>query len=68
MFRSLIDVQYLLSVVYHNLGMETDRDEAAKRHFETEQERDKLEVIVVDEEVRDIWAVVSEVGAALAAR
>jgi anaphase-promoting complex subunit 5 len=68
MLQPLMDVQYILSVVYHNLGMETERDEAAKKHFNTKEERDKLEVIVVDNEVREIWEVVSEVGAALAAR
>jgi len=66
--RSLMDVQYLLSVVYHNLGNENERDASAKRHFTTQQERKMLEVIVVDDEVREIWEVVSQVGAALAAR
>jgi anaphase-promoting complex subunit 5 len=65
---SLMDVQYLLSVVYHNLGNENARDEAAKRHFTTQEERKVLEVTMVDDEVREIWEVVSHVGAALAAR
>lgn len=66
--RSLMDVQYLLSVVYHNMGSEAQRDEAAKRHFATEAEVKRLEVIAVDGEVRDIWQIVSDVGAALASR
>jgi anaphase-promoting complex subunit 5 len=66
--RSLMDVQYLLSVVYHNLGLENERDEAAKRHFATEEERKRLEVVVVDDVIREIFDVVSLVGAALAGR
>jgi anaphase-promoting complex subunit 5 len=66
--RSLMDVQYLLSVVYHNLGSEAERDGAIKRHFTTEAELKRLEVIAVDEEVRDIWQIVSDVGASLASR
>ena len=66
--RSLMDVQYLLSVVYDNLGMENERDEAAKRHFATAELLQTMEVIVVDEEVREIWDVVSQAGAALVAR
>jgi len=68
MYRQLMDVQYFLSVVYHNLGMEKKRDEAIQRHFLTEEKRKGLEAIVVDEEVHEIWDVVTEVGAALAAR
>lgn len=63
-----MDVQYFLSVVYHNLGLETERDEAAKRHILTEAERKRSEASVVHEEVRDIWEVVAQLGAALAAR
>jgi len=66
--RSLMDVQYFMSVVYHNLGMDSERDDAAKRHSETKEVREKLELRVVDDEVRDIWEMVSRVGAALAAR
>lgn len=65
---SIINVQYLLSVVYHNLGLEAKRDEVAKRHLKTVEVKHKLEVVVNDEEVTDIWEVVSTVGAALAAR
>jgi anaphase-promoting complex subunit 5 len=63
-----MNVQYLLSVAYHNLGMHKQRDDAAARHMTTEQARKKLEVVVVDEQVMKIWEVVSQVGAALAAR
>jgi anaphase-promoting complex subunit 5 len=63
-----MNVQYLLSVVYHNLGMEKQRDGAAARHMTTDEDRKKLEVVVVDEQVNKIWEVVSQVGAALASR
>jgi anaphase-promoting complex subunit 5 len=66
--KSLMNVQYLLSVVYHNLGLEKQRDDAASRHMATDEARKKLEVVVVDEQVKKIWEVVSGVGAALAAR
>ena len=66
--RSLMNVQYLLSVVYHNLGMEKQRDGAATRHMATDEARKKLEVVVADEQVKKIWEVVLQVGAALAAR
>lgn len=67
-FDSLMNVQYLLSVVYHNLGMEKQRDEVATRHATTDEVRKKLETIVVDDQVKRIWEVVLQVGAALAAR
>jgi anaphase-promoting complex subunit 5 len=66
--HSLMNAQYLLSVVYHNLGLQKQRDDAAARHMATDQARKKLEVVVVDEQVTKIWEVVSQVGAALAAR
>jgi anaphase-promoting complex subunit 5 len=64
----LSDVQYLISVLYHNLGLEKERDEAAERHSETDNHLRKLEAIVVDDEVRQIFEVVGMVGAALAGR
>lgn len=63
-----MNVQYLLSVVYHNLGMEKQRDEAAERHLATDAERKKLEIVAVDDEITKIWEVVSLVGAALSVR
>ena len=66
--KSLMNVQYLLSVVYHNLGLEKQRDDAASRHMATDEAGKKLEIVVADEQVKKIWEVVSGVGAALAAR
>ena len=67
-YRPLMDVQYLISIVYHNLNMEKERDEAVERHFKTEKERNRREAVVVDGEVREVWNVVTEIGAALARR
>jgi anaphase-promoting complex subunit 5 len=63
-----MDVQYLLSVVYHNLGMESQREEAATNHFQTEEKMKRLGAVVVDEEVQEVWKLVVDVGAALSAR
>ncbi|GBE82222.1 predicted protein [Sparassis crispa] len=68
MFRSLQDVQYLLSVVYHNLGMTAERDEAATRHLKTEEEGRNAAVVVVEVWIAEVLEVVAEVGAGLASR
>jgi hypothetical protein len=65
MLRQLMDVQYLLSVVYQNLGQDKERDSAIKRHFSTEEEWKELEARVWDEEVVKIWQLVADIGAAL---
>lgn len=63
-----MNVQYLLSVVFHNLGKEKLRDDTAAKHMATDLKRKEMEVVAVDEQVTNIWEVVSQVGAALAAR
>lgn len=64
----MINALQIISVVYHNSGMEAERDRAAKGRFETKEDRDRLEMTVVDGEVWEVWEVVSEVGAALTSR
>ena len=61
-------MQYLLSVLYHNLGMGAERSQMAERHAKTETELRRLEEIAVDDEVEQILDVVVSVGAALAGR
>jgi anaphase-promoting complex subunit 5 len=68
LIQPLSDVQYLISVLYHNLGLEKERDEAAERHSETDTRQRRLEVIVVDDDIRQILEVIGMVGAALAGR
>ncbi|KAH7930808.1 ARM repeat-containing protein [Leucogyrophana mollusca] len=57
---SLMDVQYLLSIVYHNLGMEKEQADAAGRHFETKAARQTMEEVTLDPEVSRIWEIVTE--------
>ncbi|KAJ6630768.1 hypothetical protein B0H10DRAFT_2160163 [Mycena sp. CBHHK59/15] len=44
MYRAMGDVQYFLSVVYHNLGLQAEHEDAAKRHFATQEMRRELEI------------------------
>ncbi|KAJ7905458.1 hypothetical protein B0H14DRAFT_2660330, partial [Mycena olivaceomarginata] len=59
MHRAVMDVQYFLSVVYHNLGLQAERDDAAKRHFAT------LEI--AQTRITGVLEVVRMVGATLGA-
>ncbi|KZT68114.1 hypothetical protein DAEQUDRAFT_339649 [Daedalea quercina L-15889] len=68
MFRQLQDVQYLLSVVYHNLSMTKERDATAARHLKMDAERAKAATVVLEDIVTEAWDLVVDVGAALAAR
>jgi anaphase-promoting complex subunit 5 len=68
MYPSLRDVQYLLSVVYHNLGMKNERQDAATRHAWTEEHLRQLEAIVSDDQILEIFELLTTVGAALASR
>jgi anaphase-promoting complex subunit 5 len=67
-YRSVKDVQYLLSVIYHNLGMIRERDEVACRHSQTEEHQKKLELLTFDPLYQDIFELMAKVGAALASR
>ena len=66
--RSLADVQYLVSVLYHNLSLEGERDEAAKRHLETEEQRKCASIVVHEHWIGHVWDLVCDVGATLAGR
>jgi anaphase-promoting complex subunit 5 len=63
-----MDVQWLMAVVYQNMGMTKPSVEAFKRHFNTMETRKKTEQVVVDEEVVEVWKLVVDVGSALASR
>ena len=67
-FRSMQDAQYLLSIIYHNLDMETERNEVAIRCSQTEQLRQTMEKAIADEETREIFDLLASIGAGLAAR
>ena len=66
--RSVKDAQYLLSIIYHNLDMESERNEVAVRHSQTEQLQQNMEKTIVDDGIREIFDLVGTIGAALAAR
>ena len=66
--EALQDIQYYISIVYHNLDMIGERDAAAQRHHATIERRDKLAITVVDEEVEAILDLVGKIGIALASR
>ena len=68
MYSAECDVLFLLSVVAHNAGKLPLRDAAATRHASSLKLRERVHVEVVEPWIEDVWAVVTEVGAALASR
>ncbi|KAF9480133.1 hypothetical protein BDN70DRAFT_912885 [Pholiota conissans] len=68
MYQSLKDVQYMLSVVYHNLDLQDERQKAAQRHADSENKHQELERQVSDEEIHRMFELVATVGDALATR
>ena len=68
LFRLVKDAQYLLSIIYYNLDMESERNEVAVQHSQTEQLQQNMEKTIVDEEIHEIFDLVGTIGMALAAR
>ena len=68
MFSAACDVLFLLSVVAHNAGQTGLRDSAATKHATALERREKAHVEVAEPWIEEVWAVVTEVGAALASR
>ena len=66
--RSLADVQFLISVLYHNLNMVKERDAAATRHLKTEEAMQEAAVVVVEGWIDQVWELVLDIGASLAKR
>jgi anaphase-promoting complex subunit 5 len=66
--RSLFDVQFLISVLYHNLDMVEKRDAAAARHFKTEEAMQEAAVVVAEDWIEQVWELVLDIGASLAKR
>ena len=62
-YTGRLDVLYTLSVVYHNLGMIPERDNAAELHAKVEKERVEAVGASVDEELRVVMDLVSEIAA-----
>jgi anaphase-promoting complex subunit 5 len=67
-YDALLASQYLLSVVFNSLGMVKERDEAAMRHEATEQRRKKMESVVVEPELDQMFELISRVGSVLSGR
>ncbi|CDO70809.1 hypothetical protein BN946_scf184798.g125 [Trametes cinnabarina] len=68
MFSALMDVQFMLSVVHHNLDDATRRDEVAERHEQTRLKRDQEHATVVEEWIEDTLQLVADIGAAIASK
>ncbi|KAN0140851.1 hypothetical protein V8E53_001295 [Lactarius tabidus] len=66
--RSLADVQFLVSVLYHNLDVVDERDASAMRHLETEEAMKEAAVVVAEDWINQVWELVLDIGAALAKR
>jgi anaphase-promoting complex subunit 5 len=66
--RSLADVQFFISVLYHNLNMVEERDAAATRHLKTEEAMQEAAVVVAEGWIDQVWELVLDIGAALAKR
>ena len=66
--RSLADVQFLISVLYHNLNMVEERDAAATRHLKTVEATQEAAVVVVEDWIDQVWELVLDIGASLAKR
>ena len=61
-------MQFLISVLYHNLDMVEERDAAATRHLKTEEATQEAAVIVVEDWIDRVWELVLDIGASLAKR
>ncbi|KIY63028.1 hypothetical protein CYLTODRAFT_403804 [Cylindrobasidium torrendii FP15055 ss-10] len=68
MYPQLKDVQFLLAVVYHNLGMALERDTMANKQRETTEILKAYELVTFDEEVWQVLDIVASIGYKLAAR
>ena len=61
-------MQFLISVLYHNLDMVEERDTAATRHLKTEEAMHEATVVVVEDWIDRVWELVLDIGASLAKR
>ena len=66
--RSLADVQFLISVLWHNLNMVDERDAAAARHLATEGAMKKAATVVAEDWIGPVWELVLDIGACLTKR
>lgn len=68
MFEASSDVQWLLMVVFHNLGMKADEEAVFERYSNSVSTMRGFEECALDGEVQQIWDLVTDVGLSLVAR
>ena len=66
--RSLADVQYLISVLYHNLAREDERNAYAEKQLRTEELLKQIALVFEEPWMAETWQLVSQIGATLATR
>jgi len=68
MFEATSDVQWLLMVVFHNLGMKADEEAVLERYSNSISTMRISEECTLDEEAQQVWDLVTDVGLSLASR
>jgi anaphase-promoting complex subunit 5 len=61
------DVLYLMASVYNTLGMREERDAASARHGSCVETACAWAMADVPQDMKEVWGIVSEIGAKLAA-
>ena len=67
MYQLVGDVDYLTSIVLHNLNRIPERDEAIKQAFEAEEKRKSIAAEGADQDLVDAWELVCDIGVRIAA-
>ncbi|KAI9566459.1 hypothetical protein HD554DRAFT_2115980 [Boletus coccyginus] len=68
MFEATSDVQWLLMVVFHNLGMKADEEAVLERYSNSISTMRISEECTLDVEAQQVWDLVTDVGLSLASR
>lgn len=68
MFEATSDVQWLLMVVFHNLGMKADEEAVLERYSNSISTMRISEECTWDEEAQQVWDLVTDIGLSLASR
>lgn len=68
MLEATSDVQWLLMVVFHNLGMKVEAEAVLERHSTSVSTMQSFEECTLDGEAQQVWDLVTDVGLSLAAR
>lgn len=68
MFEATSDVQWLLMVVFHNLGMKEEEKAVLERYSASMSAMQSSEESALDGEAQQVWDLVTDVGLSLAGR